>query len=177
MTKGGVMMGSKERDLKNPRKRAPVRVSTRANAKPSSVDNKPTTTPSTRVFQAAPQLEPVLRQLSRHILWSPRRSKNGANDQPPASVLNGNTSICTSGRPINSRVRAITSPSEPAIKASPPTRPRSAMPRVNKNKKLRPVSSAPQPMPNWRCSDSPSQAVSQAAFQPCKPNKKPWASK
>ena len=143
ITNGGVMMGKSESDLNRPRKRTPVRVSTRANASPSRVDSSPTVTASTSVFQAAPQLEPVLRQVRRQIFGSSSRLTKGAIDQVPSSARNGITNICSTGRPMNSSVSAITRPSEPVTKASPPTRPRSANPRVSRNRKLAPVSSAP----------------------------------
>ena len=54
MTKGGVMMGSSDRDLKKPLKGTRVRVSTSANARPSTVLPSPTATARASEFQATP---------------------------------------------------------------------------------------------------------------------------
>ena len=58
ITNGGVMMGSNDKDLNADRNRTPVRVSTRAKASPSSVDNTPTLMASISEFHATPQVEP-----------------------------------------------------------------------------------------------------------------------
>ena len=72
-------MGSRDAVRTNPLACMPVRVTSRANAKPSKVVDAPTNTPINSEFQATPQLRLLLKQSSPQMLCEMIFSRNKEN--------------------------------------------------------------------------------------------------
>ena len=142
ITKGGVMMGSSDSDLKKRLNGSEVRTITSAKARPSRVLRKPTVTASANEFHAAPHCPRPSRQPRRQILGSTRRSAKAASAEPSSERSPAN-SICTTGSSTNSPTSATISPSVPATKGSWTMRPLADRPQVSMNRKAVPHRSAP----------------------------------
>ena len=80
ITKAGVMIGSTVSARRMRRKRKPVRVATRAKARPSSVESTPTRTARKKEFQATPQRGPPVRQPSDQSRSLNSRSPKAASE-------------------------------------------------------------------------------------------------
>ena len=103
----------------------------------------PTSTASSREFQATPQREPPDRQSRLQSFALNSFCANAPTEYTPSFVSNALPSIWMIGMKTKSPTTATTKLIEPTTKTSPPTAPRAAIPRLKRNRKADAVSIAP----------------------------------
>ena len=128
MTKGGVMIGSSESRRIGPFSGRPVRSATRAKARPSRVESRPTTTASASVFQAAPQLPAPVRHSRPQIERSVNLAQNSAGAKLPWLSRTAEMSTVITGQNTKIRMAPRMSRMAPSTKASPRHQPWRARP-------------------------------------------------
>ena len=129
--------------------RKPVRVTTRANARPSPVVVVAVRSARSNVFQATPQLRPPVTQSSRQIFAVNSRSAKARPDGTPSAPRIALSKIRARGKNVKSPTSTVTRTTAPATKASPLKKPRAASPSAKRIRKLAATSAAPVPIPGW----------------------------
>ncbi len=163
------MIGSTDSTRRNFLYRNCVRVTTRANARPSAVQPIAHAIASSSVFQATPQRVMPAMQPSPQIFSVNRRAGNAARANSPSLSWMACTRILKTGKNVNTAMRIAIATTVPATKASPLKRPRSARPSDRIMAKAVAVRNAPRPMPYCRAESGPNTSVSTAKFQPAGP--------